>query len=312
MKGRSPAPPSDAAFLIERIRALASPMDPVPTGVLPKLRLISGIRAVLLDVYGTLVISGSGEAGSTDPRHMAGALREALRACGSRGDLSRPAERGAVLFAERIRAHHESALAAGISFPEIEIRSLWSEVLRALGEEGLLQEEDARLSLDRLAVEFDCRANPVWPMPGAGELLALLRARGLALGIVSNSQFYTPLLLEALFRAPLEALGIAADLCGWSYLLGEAKPSPALFRGALAALADRFRVQPHETLYIGNDMLNDVRTAQGMGCRAALFAGDARSLRLRRDDPSCRDLRPDAIVTSLHQVGRIVGEPMRG
>jgi hypothetical protein len=34
----------------------------------------------------------------------------------------------------------------------------------------------------------------------------------------------------------------------------------------------------------------------------ALFAGDRRSLRLRKDDPSCRLLTPDLVITDLGQL----------
>ncbi|MGD8667822.1 MAG: hypothetical protein PVI58_17580, partial [Desulfobacterales bacterium] len=56
------------------------------------------------------------------------------------------------------------------------------------------------------------------------------------------------------------------------------------------------------TLVVGNDMLNDIYPAKKMGFQTALFAGDARSLRLRKDDPRCHDLRADLILTDLEQL----------
>ena len=41
-------------------------MQPVETHVEPRLQKISGIKAVVFDIYGTLVISGSGDVGSAD------------------------------------------------------------------------------------------------------------------------------------------------------------------------------------------------------------------------------------------------------
>jgi putative hydrolase of the HAD superfamily len=66
-------------------------------------------------------------------------------------------------------------------------------------------------------------------------------------------------------------------------------------------------VSAAETLYVGNDMLNDVWTASQCGLKTALFAGDKRSLRLREDDARCAALQPDVIVTSLSQILDIVG-----
>ena len=53
---------------------------------------------------------------------------------------------------------------------------------------------------------------------------------------------------------------------------------------------------------MGNDMLNDILPARSVGFRTALFAGDKRSLRLRRDDPRCNNLKPDMILTDLIQL----------
>ena len=93
----------------------------------------------------------------------------------------------------------------------------------------------------------------------------------------------------------------AQELCVWSYELLEAKPSPLLFASVLERLAEQ-GIAPGETLYVGNDCLNDIWSAQGAGCRAVLFAGDERSLRLREDDERCRDLHPDAVITELSQL----------
>ena len=61
-------------------------------------------------------------------------------------------------------------------------------------------------------------------------------------------------------------------------------------------------LRPDQALYLGNDMLNDVWTAGQAGLLPVLFAGDQRSLRLREDDPRCRDLRPARVLTALDQL----------
>jgi putative hydrolase of the HAD superfamily len=49
-------------------------------------------------------------------------------------------------------------------------------------------------------------------------------------------------------------------------------------------------------------MLNDIYPAKNAGFNTALFAGDARSLRLRKDIPECKTLSADLVITDLIQL----------
>jgi putative hydrolase of the HAD superfamily len=61
-----------------------------------------------------------------------------------------------------------------------------------------------------------------------------------------------------------------------------------------------------QAAFIGNDMRNDIAPAHAAGLQTVLFAGDARSLRLRQDDPCCRDLQPDLRITHLNQLASFI------
>jgi len=283
-------------YLVGCIRYLSTPLEPIPTDVASKLDPLPGIRAVLFDVYGTLVISASGDIGLTGERDTASAFTTALEAAGIRA----PTTAGPARLEQAIRASHAQRKAAGTEFPEVDILAVWEDVL---GDEVLGGKvPTSRDKLARLAVEYECRVNPVWPMPGLTRLLADLRRRRLALGIVSNAQFYTPMMLEGFLGAPLADLGFDAEYCAWSYRLLEAKPSIRIYQVALAGLDRVHSIAPSEVLYVGNDLRNDIWPASLTGCRTALFAGDARSLRLREDDPRYAGVDPDRIVTALSQI----------
>ena len=157
------------------------------------------------------------------------------------------------------------------------------------------------VDLRRLAVEYEIRANPCWPMPHLRECLESLRHRGLLLGIISNAQFYTRELFDALLDATPEARGFDPDLQFYSYQHGRAKPGTALHELAVEALRQK-RIGCHEVLFVGNDMLNDVLPASRVGFRTALFAGDARSLRRRQRDPRTEGISLDLVVTDLRQI----------
>lgn len=287
--------------LIRRMHQLLSPLAPIPTEYPARVEPITGIRAVVFDVYGTMVVSGSGDVGAAAAKNTVEAMDAALR----RADLNplspHASQRGIELLEHCIASDHAESRAQGIDHPEVDIRRIWSQVIESLRTEQLLDPPGAEFNVERLAVEYECRVNPTWPMPGLAEVLAALRGRGVTLGIVSNSQFYTPLMMEALLgRGPGE-LGFAEPLCNWSYRARHAKPAVALFDPVAKALKER-GIAPEAVLYVGNDMRNDIGPASRIGWRTGLFAGDRRSLRLREDDAALADVHPDAVITDLNQL----------
>ena len=295
--------------LVGRIRELCCPMAPQPTGVREKLTRLDGVRAVLFDVYGTLFVSGSGDIGVAEATSNASTLEEALSCAGfSLGEKGATGSRGEELFIREIQRTHARRRQDGIEYPEVDIAEVWKGVLSTLTKEGLVGGNAEPEAVARLAVEYECRVNPVWPMPGLVDTLKGLVENGLLLGLVSNAQFFTPLLFSAFLDSPPEGVGFLRSLCVWSYEVFEAKPSTVLFQRALATLASESAVSPHETLCVGNDKLNDIWPAAAVGCRTALFAGDKRSLRSREDDPRCAGIEPDAVITDLRQLQSIVGQ----
>ena len=121
------------------------------------------------------------------------------------------------------------------------------------------------------------------------------------MGIISNAQFYTPLLFEWFLNANLTELGFTPELVLLSYCYGQAKPSGLLFQRAVEQLKE-MGIHKRSVLYLGNDMLNDIYPAHTVGFQTALFAGDARSLRWRKKDWRCRDLSADLVITDLMQL----------
>lgn len=276
------------------------PLEPTPSEATADLRRLDDIHAVLFDIYGTLVISASGDVGTAQEMSYDAALAEALT---SLGVEPAAAERPAVgdLYAA-IEAHHRAARESGIDYPEVDIVEIWGTALGQWADAGLLP-ADVVASIDRrrLAVEFEARTNPCWPMPHARLCLEDVRARGLLLGIISNAQFYTLDLFEALLDRPPEGWGFDPDVRFYSFRYGRGKPGTWLYERAAERLRQR-GITAGQTLYVGNDMLNDVWPAAKVGFRTALFAGDGRSLRRRENDPRLEGSRPDLVLTSLAEL----------
>jgi putative hydrolase of the HAD superfamily len=201
--------------------------------------------------------------------------------------------------------HHQAHL-DGIEYPEVEIRDVWGAVIGRAAHAGIIDVHQGRSDIERFTIEYECSANPFWPMPGAFEVIEALRSSTLDMGIVSNAQFYTPLAMEALFGSSLESLGFAPRFCIFSFECGRAKPGTDLFVRVLENLA-KDGISPAQALYVGNDMLKDIWPASRLGMKTCLFAGDRRSLRLRQSDPRCEELRPDVVITRMTQLLKVVG-----
>lgn len=291
--------------LILLIRELSAPLEPIPPGAGAAPGRLAGVRAVIFDVYGTLFVSGSGDIDASGASPAA--LDDALAGAGFRTLGADGAARALAIFTGAILRKHAAMKEAGADCPEVDILEIWRACLEEMKAGGRLAGDITPRAVMRLAAGYECRANPAWPMPGMAGALASLRAAGMSLGIVSNAQFYSPLLFDALVGQSPAELGFEPALTLWSYLEREAKPSARLFAKLTGAAERRLGLKPDEMLFVGNDMLNDILPAQAAGLRTALFAGDRRSLRMRGDHAACRAAKPDLVLGGLGDLPRRLG-----
>ena len=232
----------------------------------PATTLQPDFRAVIFDIYGTLLIA---PAGGVKPNPAADLLlRDVLRQFGHE-----PPESPSTALHDAVRRHHEDS---GEEFPEIDLRVLWRGLL------GL--EPDADVTA--LVIALEGAWHPSRPMPGAAAFVRRLARSGVSLGLLSNAQCNT-----------LRSLGeikdlFAPELTLLSYRHGIAKPSPALFWMMVERLAGR-GISPAETLFIGNDPLHDIAPAAACGFKTALFTGHPDSWR-----PG--ECRPDFVISDWH------------
>ncbi len=276
-----------------------TPLSPIKTDAVNRIDKRMRVRAVLFDVYGTLLISGTGDVGitslETSNEDVCKIFIQSGYSIADRTNLPRIVS---TALREVIGHHHRQLRAQEVEYPEVDIREVWSEVLTRLWENGYLAGKPDHGILEELAFHYENLVNPVWPMPGFPHIIHQFRQEHFKLGIVSNAQFYTPILLEALTDCSLADLGFEDQFCAWSYLLREAKPSSAIFTAPLRALKS-IGILPHEILFVGNDMLNDISAASKAGCRTCLFAGDKRSLKMRNLDKRMT-AEPDMVITDLN------------
>jgi putative hydrolase of the HAD superfamily len=277
-----------AGALAAQLRDWSRPLTPLPAAHPARPATLSNIRAVVFDVYGTMFISASGALGEQPPLTDESEFHARLATVGI-GLLAPPSGLAATLAAA-IQQEHRRLHARGCQFPEVDIREIWRQLLPA----------QPAADIPIIALAWETTVNPVWPMPGLAATLQALRDRPLLLGIVSNAQFFTPLLFEAFLGCSAADLGFHRALCRWSYREGHAKPGARLFE-LLATGLEHLDLTRGEVLVVGNDMRNDIQPAAACGFQTALFGGDGRSLRLRSLAP------PAPLLGSLAELPGLLG-----
>jgi putative hydrolase of the HAD superfamily len=293
--------------LHERFKQVSRPLKPIDTGTSPRLTTLSDIRVIAYDFYGTLFLSGVGDIGVDDGKYDSEALLEALQSADISVTNSAAGNRGFQIYNNVVEKMIDDLKDKGIEYPEPDIRQVWFRVLQQLREQELISGPVSDKVAERISVEFEARMNPVWPVPDAVQTLLYFKEKGFAQGIISNSQFYTPVVLEALSGYSLEHLGLHHELLHWSYEENMKKPGLTFYRNFIRKLHSfDSTISPSDVLYVGNDMLKDIYPAHKLGMKTALFAGDQRSLKWRKEDDRCKNLQPDLIITKFDQLQECV------
>jgi putative hydrolase of the HAD superfamily len=283
-------------------------LKPIPTLLKPFIRKDAGIKAFVFDVYGTLLISASGDIDesvlSTDN------LRQAFDASdikfAENGEAS-----GELLqqilseFRQSIKEFHDQKRSEERPYPEIDISHIWENIIKSHEDLNQLIIEDP-LCIKCFVFVFEVLSNRIYPMPGMKELLNRLASLNYPLGIISNAQFYTPVILNYFLHDSVseneEVAPFDPDLTIFSYKYMRSKPDLYLFQLLKDSCQKKYGLFADEILFIGNDMFRDVYPAFLAGFKTALFAGDTKSLRLRQDKPELKKIMPDFIITDLMQL----------
>ncbi|MEX0660891.1 MAG: HAD family hydrolase [Balneolaceae bacterium] len=290
-------------ILKSRFLELSTELHPIATETKPKLKYLRGVKAVIFDFYGTLFISGVGDIGIDDGQSDDTLLKTAMEHSGINIIHSTAGKRGYEIYGQVIDSYIQKIKKTGIPFPEPDIRNVWHDVLSQMHAEELISTNITSNHAELMSVEFEARMNPVWPMSDLHEILDGIKEKGCKLGIISNSQFYTPIALEALTKKSLSEMGFETELLHWSFEESRKKPGLKFYELFLEkAKRNSPELQAENYLYVGNDMLKDVYPANKLGMKTALFAGDQRSLKWRKDDERCANLQPDIVVTELKQI----------
>ncbi len=287
-------------------------IKPLVTEEKPDIKKLENIKAIIFDIYGTLLVSASGdiEQAEISGNNLKTALKEAgyvFTDAGMENDDKLTADLLA-RFVKLIHKHQDSHRNNGKPFPEVDIRKVWEDLVDFALTQKILKIEKASDPV-KLTFIFELLSNQVWPMPGMKDIISYLNKKGYPLGIVSNAQFYTPVMMNFFLSDKISSdeniRYFQPELSVFSYKLLKAKPDKSIFDSVLKNLESKYGIRPEESVFVGNDMYKDIYTANASGMKTIFFAGDKRSLRLRREQPEVEDLKPDAVITELKQLKQI-------
>jgi FMN phosphatase YigB (HAD superfamily) len=227
------------------------------------------IRAVILDIYGTL-LEVAPPPPDADARWQC-LCHDLLRA---EPRLSRL--QFSIASSQVIARHHKAAQARGILWPEVHWPAVVDEVLPEVAQ--LSRHDQEEFLFGQIQTGHSTRM--------AAETAAALRwlkDRPSLLGIASNAQAYTLReLAEALAAHELGMDLFEGNLCFWSFEHGFSKPDPHVFQILTARLA-ALGISPREILMVGDRFDNDIEPAKAHGWQTWQFGpaadGDWTSLR---------------------------------
>lgn len=241
--------------------------------------LPAGLRAVLLDAFGTLVTLDA----------PAPLLRALLA---ERLGVEVTEAQAVAAFAAEV-AYYRGHMHEGVDSERVAaLHARCAEVLRAAlpSDPALAHATPAAMT----AILLDCLRFSVYDeVPDA---LARLRAGGLRLVVASNWDASLDVVLD---RAGL--LG-AVDAVVSSAAAGFAKPDPRLLRSALALAG----AEPARTLHVGDGFREDVGAALGAGVRPVLLSRDgaAGPVEYGTGEPLLPEL---LVISSLAQLPAMLG-----
>jgi len=284
----------------------------------PTLRhVMAGVRALVLDADGVLVMKGAALPGAV----------EALTALEARGIPFRVATNFSSAHRGTLAARFQ---AAGLPVPEARIVTAASATaartaaaypgqplfvitrpdgLREFNGQHLMRYEEADAPGARAAAVVLGDGDADLSFANLDRAFRLVRGGAALLAMHRNPWWFTsrgPTLDSGAFVAGLEfATGVRAVLCG--------KPGPIMFRTALAGVAADLggRVAAREVAMVGDDPAQDIAGARRLGMRGILVltgktsATDAAALRSgARPGTGARRSRavPDAVARSLADV----------
>jgi FMN phosphatase YigB (HAD superfamily) len=286
----------------------------------PHLVRLPQIRAVMWNVYGTLLRISGGELWFEHPTAfvMNVALDKTIQEYKMWSSMSRkpgqPADYMKQLYLQ-VLTENKAVPGGTEKYPEVAADRVWESLIKKLFQKDYKFDAGYFGSLNefsrKVAYFFHASLQGTVCYDGAADALRHVAKKGLKQGLLADGQVFTRLQLQRGLaaqdtEASLDKL-LDKELNFLSYEIRGRKPSERLFRHAATAL-NQMGIAPNQTLHVGTSIQRDLVPARRLGMRTALFAGDRTSLQATAEQLKEPASRPDVLLTELSQIDEVVSK----
>ena len=307
-----------AAYLDTRDLPWPAPPTVEAPRAKPHIKSLPDIRAVMWNVYGTLLAIPGGELWFTHPTKfvMDVALDKTVQEFKMWASMSRkpgqPADYLGQMYG-KVLDEQRTIPGGGERFPEVLSERVWEAIIKKLLQKEYRFDAGFFGSLNELSQKvayfFHASLQGTACYDGAAAALRAVKNAGLVQGLLADGQCFTLVQLQRSLSRQDESAKVDElldpDLCVLSCDVRGKKPSERLFKQALTALNQR-GIAPGQVLHVGTRMQQDIIPARRMGLRTALFAGDRAAVHATPEQLKDTNTRPDVMLTELGQIRDII------
>ena len=185
----------DTRALIGQLLEQQEKIIPRVPPVDPDYRKDTSIKALVFDIYGTLLLSSWAE--GTDwkviPKNLKTAFDYNSIKLISQNKKSTEKMLMEILsvLREKITSYYTKQKSVDVPFPEMNLVKIWEQTFIYAREKRWLEYPND-IRFHDFTLTFELLNNRAYPMPGMKEVIQRLSVKNLPLGIISNAQFYTP------------------------------------------------------------------------------------------------------------------------
>lgn len=291
---------------------------PVPLKSRPSIKRLPGIRAVLWDIYGTLLRTPD-DSFTLFPEpeiRLQVALDKTIHEFNMWNHMYRKPGPPWQSMIHQYRDYIDRATMVAPKhrgdFTEINLVAIWRSIVARLFDKEFVYDTDtlgdeAQLS-EKVAYFFHSSLQALEGRANAGSLMTQLREAGIQQGALADGQQFT--LLQVARKTltddhpPLRTL-LSPSLNTLSSQYGVRKPSKSLFDIAIERL-DESGISPEDTLHVSSRLTDSLVPAKAAGMKTALLAVEKTGLEADPQFIKDPQTRPDRLLTDLSQITEVI------